>query len=57
MRGDLLITVTNSDAEEWFDLALDGAYTGALHGREIRSNNGRLKFTLEGNSAEIRLPA
>ena len=57
MRGDLLITVTNSDAEEWFDLGLDGTYVGALHGREIRSDNGRLKFTLEGNNAEIWIPA
>ena len=57
MRGDVLITVTNSDAEEWFDLELDGSYVGALHGREIGSDNGRLKFTLEGNSAEIWIPA
>ena len=57
MRGDVLITVTNSDAEEWFDLGLDGTYVGALHGREIGSDNGRLKFTLEGNSAEIWIPA
>ena len=57
MRGDVLITVTNSDAEEWFDLGLDGAYVGALHGREIESDNGRLRFTLEGNSAEIWIPA
>lgn len=57
MRGDLLITVTNSDAEEWFDLGLDGTYVGALHGRKIGSDNGRMRFTLEGNSAEIWIPA
>jgi hypothetical protein len=57
MRGDILVTVTNSDAEENFDLELDGTYTGALHGREISSDQGRLRFALEGNSAEIWIPA
>ena len=57
LRGDLLVTVTNSDAEEWFDLGLNGSYVGALHGRKIESDNGRLKFSLEGNSAEIWIPA
>jgi hypothetical protein len=57
MRGDILVTVTNSDAEEYFDLELDGTYTGALHGREISSDQGRLRFALEGNSAEIWIPA
>ena len=57
MRGDILVTVANSDQDESFDLGLDGSYTGALHGREISSDQGRLKFTLEGNSAEIWIPA
>ena len=57
MRGDIIVTVTNSDQEESFDLGTDGAYMGALHGREISSDQGRLKFTLEGNSAEIWIPA
>ena len=57
LRGDLLVTVTNSDAEEWFDLRLNGSYVGALHGRKIESDNGRLMFSLEGNSAEIWIPA
>ena len=56
MRGDILVTVTNSDREESFDLGLDGSYTGALHGREISSDHGRLRFSLEGNSAEIWIP-
>lgn len=56
-RGDILITVTNSDSRESFDLGMDGTYTGALHGGEISSENGRLKFALEGNSAEIWIPA
>ena len=57
MRGDILITVANSDQDESFDLGLNGTYTGALHGREISSDQGRLRFTLEGNSAEIWIPA
>ena len=56
-RGDLLVTVTNSDAEEHFDLGLSGTYKGALHGKEIVPDNGRLRFSLEGNSAEIWIPA
>ena len=57
MRGDILVTVTNSDAEEYFDLDLNGSYVGAIHGRKITSDYGRLKFALEGNSAEIWIPA
>ena len=57
MRGDILITVTNSDSQENFDLGLSGSYKGALHGGEISSDQGRLRFTLEGNSAEIWIPA
>ena len=57
MRGDILITVTNSDSQESFDLGLEGSYLGALHGAEISSGQGRLKFALEGNSAEIWIPA
>ena len=57
MRGDILVSVANSDQEEHFDLALDGSYTGALRGGEISSDNGRLRFSIEGNSAEIWIPA
>lgn len=56
-RGDLLVTVTNSDQEEYFDIGLEGEYEGALHGKRISPDNGRLRFTLEGNSAEIWIPA
>jgi hypothetical protein len=56
-RGDILVTVTNSDAEESFDIGLEGAYRGALSGREIASEQGRLRFTLGGCSAEIWIPA
>ena len=57
MRGDLLVTVTNGDAEEYFDLMLEGSYTGALSGREISSDNGRLSFSMEGCSGEIWIPS
>ena len=57
LRGDVLITVTNSDSEEWFDLGLEGSYVGALSGRTIQAEGGRLRFPLEGNSAEIWVPA
>ena len=57
LRGNILVTLTNSDREESFDLSLDGSYRGVLHGREISSDNGRLRLTLEGNSAEIWVPA
>ncbi|MBQ3291155.1 MAG: alpha-amylase [Mogibacterium sp.] len=56
-RGDLLVTVTNSDAEEHFDLPASGTYKGALTGREIKEDQGRLRFSLEGNSGEIWIPA
>ena len=56
-RGDLLVTVTNSDQEEYFDIGLEGEYEGALHGKRISPDNGRLRFTLEGNSAEVWIPA
>ena len=57
MRGDVLVTVTNSNEEETFDLELQGTYTGALHGREISSDEGRLRFVQSGNSGEIWIPA
>ena len=57
MRGDVIIAVTNSNVQESFDLELEGSFTGALHGGEISSDQGRLRFTLEGCSAEIWIPA
>jgi hypothetical protein len=57
MRGDILVTVNNSDSPESFDLGLDGSYTGALYGEEISSDQGRLRITLEGCGAEIWIPA
>ena len=51
------MTVANGDAEEYFDLPLDVSYCGALSGREISPENGRLNFAVEGNSGEIWIPA
>ena len=56
-RGDVLVTVTNGDSDESFDLSADGSYIGALSGREVDSDHGRLKFNLEGSSGEIWIPA
>ena len=57
MRGDVLVTVTNSDSEEYFDLAISGSYAGALSGKEITADQGRLKFALNGSTGEIWIPA
>ena len=57
MRGDILVTVNNSDSPESFDLGLEGSYTGALYGEEISSDQGRLRLTLEGCGAEIWIPS
>lgn len=56
-RGDVLVTVTNSDADETFDLDITGSYVGALSGRELHPDQGRLKFSMEGCSGEIWIPA
>ena len=57
MRGDILVTVTNGDQEEHFDLPLDGSYKGALSGREIGSESGGLHLAMEGSSGEIWIPS
>ncbi len=55
-RGDVIITVNNSDTPASFDLDFDGTYTGALSGKPIASE-GKLHIEIEGNSGEIWLPA
>ena len=55
-RGDLLITVNNGDGAVHFDLPGEGAYRGALSGREIAAENGRLRFELPGCGGEIWIP-
>ena len=56
-RGDVLITVTNGDSEEFFDIIVSGSYVGALSGRELVSDQGRLQFAMEGCSGEIWIPS
>ena len=55
-RGGILVTVNNADSGADFDLPGEGAYTGALSGRKITAENGRVRPTLEGNSGEIWIP-
>ena len=55
MRGDVLVTVTNSGRED-FAVELEGTYTGVLSGRKISSDYGWLRFDLEGGSGEIWIP-
>ena len=55
-RGDVIITVNNGDCPAWFDLGAEGAYTGALSGRTVSAENGRLRMELEANGGEIWIP-
>lgn len=55
-RGDVIVTVNNSDAPAFFDLAVGGAYKGALKGASAASENGRLHIEIGGNSGEIWIP-
>ena len=53
-RGKTLITVNNADAPASFRLQCEeGTYTGALHGKKVKSEDGYLCVTVEGNSGEI----
>ena len=55
-RGDLIVTVNNSDAVAVFDLNAEGEYTGALSGRTAASEGGRLRLETDGNGGEIWIP-
>jgi len=56
-RGDVLITVTNGESEEFFDIMASGSYVGALSGRKLTAEQGRLRFAMEGCSGEIWIPS
>ena len=45
------------DNEEFFDIIVSGSYVGALSGRELVSDQGRLQFAMEGCSGEIWIPS
>ncbi len=55
-RGDIVVTVTNGDGEAYFDVPGEGIYCGALSGREIHAEYGRLHFSIPGNTGEIWIP-
>ncbi|MBQ6314981.1 MAG: alpha-amylase [Mogibacterium sp.] len=55
-RGDVIISVNNSDAEAGFDVPGSGTYHGALYCGEAVSDGGRVRFTIPGCSGEIWIP-
>ena len=55
-RGDVIVTVCNSDEGAHFDLSGDSSYIGCLSGRKIDSDNGMLHIDIEGHSGEIWVP-
>ncbi len=55
-RGDLIVTVNNSDGPACFDLPGDGTFCGALSGREIAAEGGHFRPELPANGAEIWIP-
>jgi len=56
-RNDIIITVNNENKPAGFELGVDGEYTGSLSGQKITAENGKLNIQLEGNGAEIWVPA
>ena len=55
-RDSVIVSVNNMDASAYFDVeAENGIYRGALNGKTVEVNDGRLRFTLEGNGGEIWL--
>ena len=55
-RGDLIIAVNNDSHPACFDVAAEGSYVGALFGQKVSAEQGRLRFELTGNGAEILIP-
>ncbi len=55
-RGNLIVTVNNSDAAAAFDLPAEGAYRGALSGQKAIAEGGRLRVGIDGNGGEIWVP-
>lgn len=55
-RGDVIVTVNNADGSASFDVEGNGTYIGALSGRSVSAENGRLQMELESNSGEIWIP-
>lgn len=55
-RGDLIVTVNNGDRPAFFDVPGDGAYAGALSGREAHAEGGRLRLELPPCGGNIWIP-
>lgn len=55
-RGDVIVTVNNADREAFFDLPGEVPFAGALTGRRVCPEYGRLRFSLEGCGGEIWIP-
>ena len=55
-RGDVAVTVNNAPVPAAFDLPLSGIYVGALSGRKVAADHGRLHIGMGGNEGEIWLP-
>ena len=55
-RGDVIVAVNNACRPADFDLGFDGTYVGALSGREIAAQGGRLRFDIAPNGGEIWIP-
>ncbi len=56
-RGDLIVTVNNSDEQASFDVPGEGTYTGALGGQKITADQGMLHMQIDGCGGEIWIPA
>ncbi len=56
-RGDVLVTVNNAATPAFFDLALEGAWQGALSGERVESSGGHAHFQLPPCGGEIWIPA
>lgn len=55
-RGDIIITANCGDGTERFDLPGEGAYLGVLSGKQLFSDNGRIRPELAAHDAEIWVP-
>ena len=55
-RGDVVVTVNNEDREADFDLPADSPMAGALSGRRLSPEGGRVHIRLEGCGGEIWIP-
>ena len=58
-RGDIIVAVNNEEGNAAFDLpaaGTDTVYKGALGGKTVCAENGRVHIELQGNCGEIWIP-